>query len=213
MFDQAYIKDRLKRDDWFLELGPQIREIFSTDGDAGERKQILKLAAELLSEGKLALPKSGPDLDGERQSVDTIVVHHTVSSIPNLDYLSALGLFRLYVGESTWSGHFIGRKQVFFPYHFLIYKSGKVTRLLDDKCIGWHAGNWDINTRSVGIALEGNFEFKNPTSVQIKSLANLIAKNYPEVSNSCIFGHCEVVKTKCPGGGFQKWKKKILRSN
>jgi uncharacterized protein YraI len=80
--------------------------------------------------------------------------------------------------------------------HFVVSHAGRVTRMLRDSDIGWHAGNWDYNTRSIGIENEG-YAYRNTwTDAQIRVLAQLIAylcETYgiPKDRNH-IIGHKEV---------------------
>jgi N-acetyl-anhydromuramyl-L-alanine amidase AmpD len=39
--------------------------------------------------------------------------------------------------------------------HYVVASDGRVAQCVPDTDIGWHAGNWDYNTRSVGIEHEG----------------------------------------------------------
>ncbi|RBM16682.1 N-acetylmuramoyl-L-alanine amidase [Streptomyces sp. PT12] len=39
--------------------------------------------------------------------------------------------------------------------HYVVAADGRVAQCLRDSDIGWHAGNWDHNTRSIGIEHEG----------------------------------------------------------
>ncbi len=35
--------------------------------------------------------------------------------------------------------------------HYVVSNSGQVTQMVAEKDIAWHAGNWDYNTRAIGI--------------------------------------------------------------
>lgn len=80
-----------------------------------------------------------------------------------------------------------------------------------DDYIGWHAGNWDVSTRSVAICIDGNFESNTPDSVVLKSIAGLINNKYKNVNS--ILGHNEVNKnTICPGNKFlEEWKSTLIK--
>src|SRR5216684_6425187 len=108
-----------------------------------------------------------------------IVIHHT-SNPPGLspDRLSAIGLVRLYgpyfanpkserdrwlQGQPIFSGHMRQNKQVFWPYQWIVRREGRAQRLLYDSEIGWHAGDWDVNCRSVAIALDNDYEETMPS--------------------------------------------------
>jgi N-acetyl-anhydromuramyl-L-alanine amidase AmpD len=101
---------------------------------------------------------------------------------------------------------------VFYAYHWLVRQNGTAERLLKDEYIGWHAGKWDINTRSIGIALSGNFEHSMPLKLQLRGVANIIRDHYESVSLDRIFGHKEVRKDRtCPGEYFDRWKPEIMK--
>ena len=174
------------------------------------------------------MASKGPNLDEQRQPVDTIVIHHT-SNHPGyrLTYLNAVHLLNIYApyfanpidqqekslkGEPLWSGHFKDGKQVFWGYHWLMRMDGTPTRLLDDNQLGWHAGNWEINRRSVAICLDNDYEKQNPSDNILQKLAAHIKDHYPNVESQNIIGHCEAREgTICPGGHFlSEWKPKLL---
>jgi N-acetyl-anhydromuramyl-L-alanine amidase AmpD len=164
--------------------------------------------------------------DSERQPIDTIVFHHT--SLPTgvtLEELSALQRERLYVPfyqalqkeGLVYSGHVQNGSEVFYAYHWLVRADGKTERLLHDTEIGWHAGNWETNRRSIGICFDGNYEDSQPSTAALKSAAAIIKNNYFSVPKERIIGHCEVKEgTVCPSGVFlsqgdtQGWKEKLL---
>ena len=116
-------------------------------------------------------------------------------------------------GEPVWSGHFRQGQMVFFAYHWLIRPDGTCERLLEDSAIGWHAGNWNINTRSIGLALSGNYEHTPPPETQIAAVARLIKTQYPEISSTHILGHRELRSDlTCPGNAFLNgWKETLLQ--
>ena len=222
MLSKSYWESKFRHPDWYIKLAQEIKFLFVSSLNKEERRRVVNLTAKLLKEGKIALGKRGPNFDENRIKVDTVIIHHTGSRIKSLEYLSALGLLRLYAldylgnkglghqiyGAPIWSGHFLNGKQVFFPYHWVMFEDGRTKRLLDDKYIGWHAGNWKINKRSVGIALSGDFELHSPTVGYIKRLIKLISKNYPNIKKNRILLHCDIVKTACPGTGFiSQWEK------
>lgn len=232
-FNANYWRDNLQYPDWYIRLEKDLKEnIFPIVHDNVSlkkyRHKIYELTAELMDFGKIPLAESGANLDKERKPIDTIVIHHT-EEYPNiaLSKLSAIGLIRQYAmhylendmlgervrGKAIWSGHFRGNKQVFFAYHWLIRLDGEAERLLEDKCVGWHSGNREINTKSIGIAFSGNYEHSSPPMDQIEAAALLIKNNYPQIQKDGIFGHREVKEGRtCPGDRFiGDWKEELLR--
>ncbi len=137
--------------------------------------------------------------DSERKKINLIVLHHTATSEKaTWKEMSDIGKQRLYKDYSH-SYHYdpITEKETFIAYHYLIYKDGSVRECLDDDDIGWHCGNWEKNTRSIGIAFVGNYVDQDPTSKQIESAADVI-KNYDH-ANLEVLCHNEIIPTACPG--------------
>jgi hypothetical protein len=223
-------KEVLSHHDWYVKLEDFLRnEIFSYEHDPEilkKRHQFYGLVEEMLKNGQIPLAQEGPDLDAERQPVDTVVIHHTEEN-PNisLDRLNAIGLVRQFAqkyldddlyghkgvrGQPIWSGHFRDGKQVFFAYHWLVRPDGTTERLLDDKYVGRHA--LEINPRSVGIAFSGNYEHSTPPLEQIQAAAKTIKNNYSYVDSGRILGHREVMENRtCPGDKFlPQWKQVLL---
>ena len=218
--------------DWYNRLANELEQLFFpvVHGDLqlkAFRNQVYELVEELLDNKAIPLAERGPDLDQARRPIDTIVIHHTEEAADmTLGKLSAIGLVRQYArqylsdnvlgrhvrGEPIWSGHFRDGAMVFFAYHWLVRQNGAAERLLEDRYIGWHAGNWDVNTRSVGIALSGNYEHGTPPIAQIEATARLIREQYGHISQSSIMGHREVTEgVTCPGADFlDGWKERLI---
>jgi len=234
-FQREYWQSRLQYPDWYIRLEKELRQLFfpvvHNDPQLKVfRNRVYDLVEELLAGDKIPLAVGGPDLDRERKAIDTVVIHHTEEDPQmSLGKLSAIGLVRQYGfeylendvpgdrvrGQPVWSGHFREGKMVFFAYHWLIRPDGRAERLLEDAYIGWHAGNWETNTRSVGVVLSGNYEEAIPPFAQIEAAAKVIREYYPRVARGCIIGHREVKKVAsctCPGAYFlATWKETLLQ--
>jgi hypothetical protein len=39
--------------------------------------------------------------------------------------------------------------------HYVVSQTGRITQMVAEQDIAWHAGNWDYNTRAIGIEHEG----------------------------------------------------------
>ena len=231
-FERAAWESQLIFPDWYVRLEAELREnifpVVRPEPDLKHfRHQVYELVEEMLERGTLPLALSGPDMDTARKPVDTIVIHHTTEEPAiRLGKLSAIGLMRQYApqylandvldkrlrGQPVWSGHFRRGHMVFFAYHWLIRPDGSAERLLKDSSIGWHAGNWNINTRSIGLAFSGDYEESAPPTAQIAAAARLIRIHYPQVARERIFGHGEIAaSTTCPGTRFlHGWKAALL---
>ncbi len=232
-FQRDYWESRLQHPDWYVRLEDELQQIFfpvvhNQPQMKSFRHKVYNLIDELLQKNRLPLAQNGQNLDIERKAVDTIVIHHTEED-PAIrpGRLSAIGLVRQYAfqylandvlgtqvrGKPIWSGHFRLGEMVFFAYHWLIRPDGKAERLLEDAYIGWHAGNWEINTRSIGIAFSGNYEEDAPPVSQIEAAAQVIKEHYPQVTQMHIKGHREVTQgISCPGAFFlSTWKDILLQ--
>jgi N-acetyl-anhydromuramyl-L-alanine amidase AmpD len=114
--------------------------------------------------------------DVQRQIINLAVLHHTVTA-ENATWkqLSDIGKTRTYAGH-THSYHYDPetKEETFIAYHFLVYKDGTYRRCLNDAAVGWHCGNWEKNTRSIGITCVGDYSNQNPTEAQLQTIANII---------------------------------------
>lgn len=202
-----YDYDKAKRDDEFLD----------------KREEIVRNIVKAIKNKNIGLGENGVNFDLERKSIDTIVIHMTSTSVKkdnirDFDYLNALDLIRLYCYEYSrkkneyystpiFSGHYYNGIQTFIPYHYLIEPDGNVLHILKDEYIGWHAGNWDTNCRSIAIAFLGNFINSSPSNKALQS-ARKIIKKYKNIN---IVGHREICNiTKCPGNNFKYWKENLI---
>ncbi len=231
-FNKEYWKEQLKHSNWYIILEKDLKEkIFPIVHKNPEvktfRHKVYELVEELLEKDQIPLAKEGPNLDADRKPIDAIIIHHTEEKPEiRLSKLSAIGFIRQYgltylkndvlgyklKGQPIWSGHFRNGKIVFFAYHWLVRPNGNVERLLKDDYIGWHSGNWEINTKSIAIALSGDYEKDTPSISQIEGVAKIIKENYRRVDKNRILGHMEIKeKRTCPGAYFLKeWKKTLL---
>jgi hypothetical protein len=224
---------------WYLRVVPELDVFRATiQGESTEvhhefKESVYHFFEYHLKRGDIALGADRNDADVERKLIDTVVIHHT-SSPPGLrpERLSAIELVRLYApyyahptrqedgylhGEAISSGHARKGRQVFWPYHWMIRKDGTAERLLYDSEIGWHAGDWAVNCRSIAIALDNDYEHSSPSLTELRSIAALVGQ-YPHVSITRIVGHREVTrKTVCPSElfldapGRSGWKSRLLR--
>lgn len=186
-----------------------------------------------IKQNDLVLGEPILDWDKDRKAIDTIVIHHTQEPHGlTQERLSSITMLRLYVPYFTdpadqndliikntpiFSGHFRDGKQVFWPYHWLIRNNGIAERLLNDNEVGWQAGNWDANCRSVAITLDNDYENGVPSGEELDAVARIIKEHYPHVSKERIFGHREInLKTTCPSNLFldsetqHGWKNDLL---
>jgi len=229
----------LKNSDWYLSILPELEELrkqWSKKSD--EEQEPLKIElydffAGHLVIGDITLNNNPPNADVECKPIDAVVIHHT-SNPPGMtkERLSGMELLRLYApefaapkyeadkkikGRSIYSGHFRDGRQVFWPYHWFVRRNGTVERLLNDDEIGWQAGNWDMNCRSVAICFDNDYENAKPSDDEMKAVVEIIKNHYPQVAQERIFGHREInLKTTCPSNFFlsspfhRGWKDDLL---
>ncbi|GIG68662.1 golvesin C-terminal-like domain-containing protein [Phytomonospora endophytica] len=99
-----------------------------------------------------------------------------------------------YEGTKAW---FQNPKAEVTTHYIMRAKDGHVTQMVREKNIAWHAGNWDVNTESIGIEHEGWVsEKKWFTDTVYKSSAalvrNICARYKIPMDREHIIGHVEV---------------------
>ncbi|HSH31225.1 MAG TPA: peptidoglycan recognition family protein [Candidatus Saccharimonadales bacterium] len=232
-FDQQAWREALKQPDWYLLVGREYQRFSkqarqNPDQARAIKEEVRSFLEERLRLGEVALATAGPNLDAERQPIDTVVIHHTSgSSGLSLERLNVIHLLNLYLphfanphgvereeikGQPIWSNHLRDGRQVFWAYHWLVRMNGTAERLLEDDQIGWQAGNWEVNCRSVAICLDNDYTDSVPTSSVIRALAQLVRRDYPHIEPKRVFGHREInPKTMCPGNKFLAgWKAQLI---
>jgi len=222
----------LKNPDWYLVILPELEELRKQwRGKSDAEQELLKIELYDFFAGHLLIGDIA--LDNNPPNTDTIIIHHT-SNPPGMtkDLLSGMELIRLYApefaapkyaadekmkGRPIYSGHFRNSRQVFWPYHWFVRHNGTVERLLNDDEIGWQAGDWDANCRSVAICFDGDFENTRPSDIELSAAANIIKEYYPQTVRESILGHHEInPKTTCPSRVFlsdqtrRGWKDDLL---
>lgn len=92
--------------------------------------------------------------------------------------------------------------------HYMVRSSdGEITQMVDEEDVGWHAGDWTTNDRSVGIEHEGYVSDPGTwyTDKMIEASAALTRdiadRNGVPLDRSHIIGHNEVPGCSNPGGG------------
>lgn len=230
-FSEKYVQinpydylDIFQNPDWNIKLQDMLAQFFySYNGQKmprewmKKREEILKMVEELLRANLISVGSEGKNHDSERKPIDMAIIHHTsTKQNAKLSMIDALGLLRLYArsycnkenceyGKPIWSNHVINGRQTFIPYHYIIMRDGTFERCLSDEMIGWHAGNWDVNCRSIAICFMDDLEDSKPTEQAMKTAISLIKKY--NIKSENIFGHREINdRTSCPGKKFYEWK-------
>lgn len=231
--DEAAWRSAVREPDWYLHIREQYESLLAV-ARRSDRATAARIAGEVysffeqvLADGAIAIGGSEPDWDAERRTVDTAVIHHT-GLPPGITWqrLDAIHLTRIYAryyadpepaevwirGLPVRSGHERGGREVFYAYHWLVRIDGGLERLLKEHETGWHAGNWDVNCRSVGICIDCDLRDADPPPPVIATVATLLREQYPAVVPAGVVGHREVnPRTTCPGEGFlARWKGALL---
>jgi len=93
--------------------------------------------------------------------------------------------------------------------HYVVGRSGGIAQCVRNADIAWHAGNWPVNTRSIGIEHAGYGKYSGTwTRRMVRSSAKLSAHlcrkfNIP-ADRDHIFGHRQASATLCPGKHFDR---------
>ena len=88
--------------------------------------------------------------------------------------------------------------------HYVVSYGGQITQMVAEKDIAWHAGNWDYNTRSIGIEHEG-FAYTPGlyTSAEYYASAHLVASICSRfgvpMDRKHVIGHYQVPDPDHPG--------------
>ena len=118
--------------------------------------------------------------------VDMIVIHDTES----LNYAGTIQMFQNPDRQGS--------------AHYVISRSGLVTQMVAEHDVAWHAGNWDYNTRSIGIEHEGYADIAGTyTTTEYQASAQLAASICSRwgvpLDRSHVIGHSEVPDPNHPG--------------
>lgn len=199
------------------------------------KTQLVDIFETLLLEQAIRLGQPGENLvnlDEDRLPVSQIAIHHSSRAEGiTTSKLNALHLLRLYLPEyqnkseifqnddgsyqPLHSGHFDANgSQVFYGYHWRVNQDGSYERLLDDSALGWHAGDYEVNRRSVGICIDDDLTNKQPSEEAIEGVVGIITRDYPDITitDRSLIGHRAVFPTECPGHLFETaWKSTLLR--
>lgn len=112
--------------------------------------------------------------DGQR--IEFIVIHHWGADGQTHD-----NVVRFFETTAQTSAHFVA-------------SAGRVSCLVDCSNTAWHAGNWQANTRSIGI--ECRPEMSN---ADLNTVAELIADIWHCYGELPLKGHRDFFPTNCPG--------------
>jgi len=161
---------------------------------------------------------------------DTVVIHHSADP-PGMTWqrLNQIQFQNLYVpvynsnskdpvvkGLTPQSGHYRYDDatgvlvQIYYAYHAIVRQNGTSEPLLNLTEVGWHAGRWAENMRSLGLVMDGDYrEGSGPSDKVIKGLAKQILEWKKILPLKYLKSHREVnKKTTCPGPWWDTKDKK-----
>ncbi len=238
--DFKRLSEEMKHPLWHLYWAPIMKELAALKETAEHEYEALKEDVYDFFEGQLlhsgvVLGKEVGIWDDERTQVDTAVIHHTSNhEWISLERLSAIELARIYApayaspaegdkakmsGKPISSGHVYDGKQMFWTYHYLVRPDGSYVPLLRPSEVGWHAGLWSTNLRSIAIVLDGDYENEKPSEKMLLTVAKLVGNN--SINKEKVLGHNEVRPDRvpqvlCPSrlflsrDGVRGWKEDLL---
>lgn len=126
----------------------------------------------LKGEGNFTKSHRGP------RAIDEIVVHVTEGR---------------FWGSVSW----LRNERSHASSHYIVSRKGRIVQLVHDSDIAWHAGNWKVNVRSIGVEHEGYVD--DPagfTAKQYRASARLVAyiarRALMPIDRRHIIGHSEV---------------------
>lgn len=144
--------------------------------------------------------KSNGKMDPKK--IDYLVVHHDGGIVD--------GPYNTMKRIKSEANYHVSKPAIFgghIAYHFMIDNVGDVYQCLPETEIGYHAGNYAVNRRSIAVCLHGNFEKQKPTQKQIDALTAFVKwmtterPDLPILVKKSLKGHREVrlKGTACPG--------------
>jgi N-acetylmuramoyl-L-alanine amidase len=87
--------------------------------------------------------------------------------------------------------------------HYLVDYNGAVTQMVQEKDIAWHAGNWDYNTRAIGIEHAGfaccHYYTTAEYNGSAKLLASICSRWGVTIDRNHVIGHSQVPDPYHPG--------------
>lgn len=105
------------------------------------------------------------------KKIEWLVIHHTaVSRAKNPDQWKATN------AEHFKRFNFPARNGDYGGYHIEIAANGNMHRFRDDDEVGAHCKEKQMNYKSIGICLDGNFDMEEPTIEQQRALLTLISE-------------------------------------
>jgi len=133
-------------------------------------------------------------------TVEQLPAHGGAQTPGNRD-ASDIDMIVIHTAEGERPAHWFADSRSPASAHYSVYKTGRILQSVPDKDVAWHAGNWSVNQRSLGIETSAFAARGDWTDVQLLQLARLVAalcrKYSIPIDRQHIVGHVEVSG---PGG-------------
>lgn len=120
------------------------------------------------------------------KEVEGILLHNSGVSV-----LQSIEVIHNYHKNKGWAG--IG-------YHYYVRKDGSIYRGRTENMAGAHCPG--VNSISIGICAEGNFNEEIMSEVQKQAIIELVKDIKSRYNIKWIKGHREILATSCPGANF-----------
>lgn len=120
------------------------------------------------------------------KTIEGIVLHHSGVTV-----LQSVETIHNYHKSKGWAG--IG-------YHYYVRKDGSIYRGRPENMSGAHCPG--VNSISLGICAEGDFEQEVMNDIQKNAIVELIKNIKARYNIKWIKGHREIVSTDCPGNNY-----------
>ena len=131
-----------------------------------------------------------------RENVKFIIVHQSATKKIETSF-EKIKKFHLYQGMGN------------IAYHYFIEASGRLRKGRNESTCGTHTRASQMNSKSLGICLAGEFNNEDPEPTQLKTLASLLNNLLTKykISKDKVLGHREVYNsaTECPGDSLNEW--------
>lgn len=118
--------------------------------------------------------------------VNGIVLHHSGVTVEQ-----SVETIHEYHKSKGWAG--IG-------YHYYVRKDGSIYKGRPEEYAGAHCPG--VNTSSIGICAEGDFNQEDMSEEQKQSIIELVAYVKDEHDIEYVKGHREIIATSCPGDNY-----------
>lgn len=140
----------------------------------------------------------------KKEKIALLVVHHDAMFVPARGYNTMERI-------KTEAKFHVANGWNHISYHYQIDNLGDVYQCLPETEVGYHAGNYPVNLKSIAVCLHGNFEVQEPTKKQLAALKEFITwittkrPDLPLIVKGTVKGHRDIKATACPGKNVYKY--------